>query len=356
MHVLTVVGARPQFIKAAPLARALAAAGIRETLVHTGQHYDANMSDVFFLELGIPPPAHMLGIGGTSHGAMTGRMLEAIESILLADRPNAVVVFGDTNSTLAGALAGVKLGISVAHVEAGLRSFNRHMPEEINRVVTDHVAEILFCPSEVSRQNLAAEGIVRNVHVIGDVMAEAAALAAELVAADPPRYLPAALRMGLTEGYALLTLHRAENIDEPVHLTALVDAINRVERPMVFPIHPRCEKALVRHGLAVGPHVTLLPPQPYLAMTALLHAAGCVVTDSGGLQKEAYWARKPCLTLRGETEWVETVAEGWNTLVPELAALPRLVATVRPGPREPLAYGDRHAATRIAELLRTIAP
>lgn len=356
MHVVTVVGARPQFIKAAPLARALAAAEIRETLVHTGQHYDANMSDVFFSELGIPAPAHMLEIGGTSHGDMTGRMLEAIEPILLADRPDAVVVFGDTNSTLAGALAAVKLGIPVAHVEAGLRSFNRRMPEEINRVVTDHVAEILFCPSEVSRHNLAAEGIVRNVHVIGDVMAEAAALAAELVAADPRRYLPAALRGSLPEEYALLTLHRAENIDEPARLAALVEAINRVERPVIFPIHPRCEKALARHGLAAQNHVTLLPPQPYLAMTALLHAAACVVTDSGGLQKEAYWAKKPCLTLRGETEWVETVAEGWNALVTEPAELPRLVAAVQPGSREPLAYGDRHAATRIAKVLETLAP
>lgn len=351
MHILSVVGARPQFIKAAPVSRALATAGIRETHLHTGQHYDANMSDVFFSELGIPPPAYMLKIGGTSHGDMTGRMLQAIETILLADRPTVVVVFGDTNSTLAGALAAVKLGIPVAHVEAGLRSFNRRMPEEINRVVTDHVAEILFCPSEVSRLNLAAEGIVRNVRVIGDVMAEAAALAAELVMADPSRYLPEALRNGMPKGYALLTLHRAENIDEPVRLAAIVKAINRIEQPLMFPIHPRSEKALARHGLAVGNHVTLLPPQPYLAMTALLHKAGCVVTDSGGLQKEAYWAKKPCLTLRAETEWVETVAEGWNTLVPEPAELPRLVAAAQPQSHEPLAYGDRHAAARIAEAL-----
>jgi len=356
MHVVTIVGARPQFIKAAPVARALAAAGIRETLVHTGQHYDANMSDVFFSELGIPPPAHMLGIGGTTHGDMTGRMLQAIERILLDEQPTGVIVFGDTNSTVAGALAAVKLGIPVAHVEAGLRSFNRGMPEEINRVVTDHVAKILFCPSEVSRGNLAAEGIVRDVHVIGDVMAEAAALAAEIVAADPPRYLPDVVRQARLQGYVLMTLHRAENIDEPTHLAALVEAVNRIEEPVVFPIHPRCEKALARHGLALRDHVTLLPPQPYLAMTALLQNAGCVATDSGGLQKEAYWAKKPCLTLRGETEWVETVTEGWNTLVTEPAELPQFVATVQPGSGEPLAYGDCHAAARIAAVLGKLVP
>jgi UDP-GlcNAc3NAcA epimerase len=354
MHVITIVGARPQFIKAAPVARALAAAGIRETLVHTGQHYDYNMSEVFFAELGIPPPAYMLGIGGTSHADMTGRMMQGIERILQEDRPTMVVVFGDTNSTLAGALAAAKLCIPVAHVEAGLRSFNRRMPEEINRVVTDHLAEILFCPSEVSSHNLGAEGVSRNVYVIGDVMAEAAALAGDIVAGDLPRYLPAAVQRPLQRGYVLLTLHRAENIDDTTRLTEFAHAINRIDRPVLFPIHPRCEKAFSRHRIALRDHVTMLQPQPYLAMAALLREASCVVTDSGGLQKEAYWAKKPCLTLRAETEWVETVAEGWNTLVRDPADLPRLVGTAREGIGEPLAYGDRHAANRIAAVLKTI--
>lgn len=311
MKIVTIVGARPQFIKAAAVSRELRRHH-REVLVHTGQHYDDNMSQVFFDELGIPAPDYQLGIGSGGHGAQTGAMLSAIEAVLLREKPDRVLVYGDTNSTLAGALAAAKLRIPVAHVEAGLRSFNRGMPEELNRVLTDHLADLLFCPSETAVANLAAEGIAAGVHWVGDVMREALASAWKRA----ERESKVLDRLGLVAGgYALATVHRAENADDLVRLTAIVEALQEISlrMPVIFPVHPRTRRRLPESPAGAG-NLRLLEPQGYLDAMQLTAAAAVVLTDSGGLQKEAYWLRVPCVTLREETEWVETVQQGWNVL------------------------------------------
>ncbi len=311
-RILTIVGARPQFIKAAPVSRALAAAGLTEILVHTGQHFDAAMSDVFFEELDIPKPAHHLDVHSLGHGAMTGRMLEKVEATMLAEKPDLVLIYGDTNSTLAGALAGAKLHIPVAHVEAGLRSFNRRMPEEVNRVVADHLSALLFCPTATAVANLAAEGITDGVHAVGDVMYDTT-----LAATERARTRSTILdRLGLQPGgYAVATIHRAENTDDPDRFARVIAwlAEQARERPVAMPVHPRTRKLMEARGLAPE-GVTLLEPLGYLDMTRLAHSAAAIFTDSGGLQKEAYFHRVPCVTLREETEWVETVEAGWNRL------------------------------------------
>ncbi len=311
--ILTIVGARPQFIKAAAVSRALAQApALKEVLVHTGQHFDPSMSDIFFTELAIPAPAYNLDIHGGGHGVMTGRMLEALETVAEREKPALVMIYGDTNSTLAGALVAAKLGIPVAHVEAGLRSFNRAMPEEINRVLADHVSNLLFCPTTASVANLAREGITKGVHHVGDVMydatlhAKARAEAGSTILSD----------LGLSsEGFALATLHRAENTDSEATLGAALAWLKAAatERPIVLPLHPRTRQAAARFGLDFA-GLTVCEPVGYLDMARLLSAAAAVFTDSGGLQKEAYFHRKPCVTLRSETEWVETIAAGWNRL------------------------------------------
>jgi UDP-GlcNAc3NAcA epimerase len=292
--VVTVVGARPQFVKLAPLSRALRR-HVREVLVHTGQHYDREMSDAFFSELSLPAPDRHLGVGSGPHGAMTGRMLEALEAVLVEEAPALVVVLGDTNSTLAGALAAAKLGIPVAHVEAGLRSFDLRMPEEINRRVTDHVSDLLLCPTATAVRNLAHEGIRRGVHRVGDVMADAIRL-----------YLPRARRRPRTidlapRSYYLATVHRQENADDPERLAALLRALSSLRHPTVLPLHPRTARRLEAHGLKAGGLVRLLPPQPYLEMLRLQAEARAVLTDSGGMQKEAYLLGTPCNTLRETT-------------------------------------------------------
>ncbi|MBN8509033.1 MAG: UDP-N-acetylglucosamine 2-epimerase (non-hydrolyzing) [Burkholderiales bacterium] len=350
-RIVTVVGARPQFVKAAPVGRALRQAGHHEYLVHTGQHYDDRMSAVFFDELGLCPPDCNLGIGSGPHGAQTGAMLGAIEAVIQREAPDHVLVYGDTNSTLAAALAAAKLGRPVAHVEAGLRSFDRRMPEEVNRVLVDHVAQLLLAPSPAAVRNLAAEGIVRGVHEVGDVMAEAVADAARRLPAQPP-----VLRaLGIAPGaYLLVTVHRAENTDDPQRLRAIMAALEHIDDPVVFPVHPRTRKALAVAGWAgpSRPGLHLVEPVGYLDMVGLQLHARAILTDSGGVQKEAYWLGRPCLTLRDNTEWVETVAAGWNTLVG--ADTERIVAAVRdlqvPGSRPPL-YGEGDAAARIAALL-----
>lgn len=311
-RILTVVGARPQFVKAAPVARAFKAAGIDEVMVHTGQHFDANMSDIFFQELEIPAPAHNLDIHGGHHGAMTGRMLAAVEQVCIAERPDAMLIYGDTNSTLAGALAASKLHIPVLHVEAGLRSFNRAMPEEINRVVADHLSALLFCPSAAAVANLANEGITKGVHFIGDVMQDAT-LFAQARASERLGLLET---LGVTPGhYALCTLHRAENTDDPARLREMIAYLEDAARaaPIVWPIHPRTRDVIAREGIALD-RIVVTDPVGYFDMHALLAHATTVFTDSGGLQKEAYFHRVPCVTLRGETEWVETIEAGWNRL------------------------------------------
>jgi UDP-N-acetylglucosamine 2-epimerase len=360
MKVVSIVGARPQFIKAAPVSRKLRQEH-EEILVHTGQHYDDNMSAVFFDELEMPPPEYELGVGSGPHGAQTGRMLESIEQVLLAERPEWVLVYGDTNSTLAGMLAGAKLHIKTAHVEAGLRSFNRAMPEEINRVVADHLSDLLLCPSQTAVDNLAAEGIVRGVHLIGDVMADALqdALQSGRKRSDPPD------RLGLEEGgYLLATVHRAENTDNANHLCRILSAFAAIHEPIVFPIHPRTRAKLAELGKVSEQElaqsgVQLIEPVGYLDMVLLEAGARLILTDSGGIQKEAYWLGVPCITLRDETEWVETVDAGWNTLVG--ADTDRIVQAVEcfsPSSADtphPILYGDGHTASRIVQLLRAEA-
>jgi UDP-GlcNAc3NAcA epimerase len=317
-RILTVIGARPQFIKAAAVSRRIAQMpGLSETLIHTGQHYDANMSDVFFDELDIPKPAHHLGIGGGGHGAMTGRMLEAIEALLQADRPDVLMVYGDTNSTLAGALAAAKLHIPVAHVEAGLRSFNRRMPEEINRILTDHCADFLFTPTTTATRNLLAEGMDRGRIVeCGDVMFDAALHFGQRAAATGA----GAARFGLPPGrYVLATVHRQENTDDPARLAAIIGGLADVaaELPVVLPLHPRTRVRLQASNLGAALAVlTVIDPVGYLDMVGLERDAAVIATDSGGVQKEAFFHKVPCVTLRDETEWVELVAAGWNRLVP----------------------------------------
>ncbi len=362
MKITTVVGARPQFVKAAPVSRALASRGALEVLIHTGQHYDPRLSEVFFQQLALRAPDHHLGIGSASHGAQTGRMLEAVEAILLGGRPDWLLVYGDTNSTLAGALAAAKLGIPVAHVEAGLRSFNRTMPEEINRVVTDHVADLLFCPTEASVANLRAEGITRGVHQVGDVMYDAALGYLRLAEAGPS---PLGALGLAPRGYYLATLHRAGNTDDPVRLRALLTLLGSLDAPVVFPVHPRTAKVMEALRISAAGTLKPIPPASYLDMLLLERHARAIVTDSGGVQKEAYFFGVPCLTLRSETEWVETVDAGWNALVDAdadrfRAALARLAswsgkeapfgALAGAPPRRDL-YGTGHAADAIAEVL-----
>ncbi len=311
--ILTIVGARPQFIKAAAISRAFKShPGIEEQIVHTGQHYDANMSDVFFKELGIPAPKHRLELGGGSHGKMTGRMLEELEKIFLAEKPDAVLIYGDTNSTLAGALAAVKIHIPVIHVEAGLRSFNRKMPEEINRILSDQVSEILLCPTQVSVDNLKAEGIKNNVHMVGDVMHDAT-----LYAIEKTKNNKALLeKLGIAgKPFAVCTMHRAENTDDLERFDQLIRFLEQqaTEQDIIFTVHPRTRNLMTDRGITPkGLH--LIDPVGYFDLHTLLQHCELVLTDSGGLQKEAYFHRKPCITMRDETEWVETIESGWNRL------------------------------------------
>lgn len=348
MKFLSIVGARPQFMKAAPVARALAATH-DHMLVHTGQHYDTNMSGVFFEELGLSRPDFDLAIGSGPHGAQTGAMLAALEPVMQSARPDWVIVYGDTNSTLAGALAASKLQIRVAHVEAGLRSFNRAMPEEINRVVADHVSDVLFCPSEVAVEHLRAEGITRGVHDVGDVMADALIP----LAARARERSTVMATLGLTPGrFVLATLHRAENTDDPARLGGIVAAINSLDETVVLPVHPRTAKMLGGLEARFGPHVRVIEPVGYLDMLQLAQHARLILTDSGGLQKEAYWLGVPCVTTRDETEWVETVANGWNVLAgADRNRIVTAVATFAPPPSRPPLYGGGHASAHIARIL-----
>jgi UDP-GlcNAc3NAcA epimerase len=319
VKIATIIGARPQFIKAAALSRVFAHnSTTQEILIHTGQHYDANMSDVFFKEMDIPTPHYHLGVGGCTQGAMTGRMLEKIEEVLLTEKPDWVLVFGDTNSTLAGALAAVKLHIPVAHVEAGLRSFNRKMPEEINRVLTDHCANLLFTPTTYASQQLLKEGIAQEaIAQVGDVMYDTA-LYFQQKSQQKSQILE---RLGLkSKQFVLATIHRAENTDHPALLQEIflgLAAIGKHTR-VVIPLHPRTLNSLKKLNLfdRLNDHVSFIDPVGYLDMTQLEHHAQVILTDSGGVQKEAYFFQVPCLTLRSETEWVELVDHGFNRLVP----------------------------------------
>lgn len=348
--VASVVGARPQFIKSGPVSRALTAAGMSETLIHTGQHYDLTMSDIFFARLGLRQPDHHLAVGSGSHGAMTAEMLRKIEEILLRQRPDGVLVYGDTNSTLAGALAAAKLHIPVFHVEAGLRSFNRAMPEEINRVLTDHISGLLFCPTTVAVNHLAAEGITTGVTMVGDVMKDGIDYwlenARSATGLDLPHDLP--------DAYYLATVHRQENVDVPARLDAIIRAFGRLPRPVVLPIHPRTRAMLDRRGLlgSLPANIVVIEPVGYLEMLHLQAGATALLTDSGGVQKEAYMLGVPCVTLRDETEWVETIETGWNTLAGADEA--HIIAAATDASRDhphPNLYGDGHASDRIAQAI-----
>ncbi len=349
MKVVTIIGARPQFIKASAVSKEMRKRH-REVLVHTGQHYDYEMSGIFFEGLGIPLPDVNLGVGSGSHGAQTGAMLSGLEEVLTSERPDWVLIYGDTNSTLAGALAAAKLRIPVAHVEAGLRSFNRAMPEEINRVVADHLSDLLLCPSSTAVTNLAAEGITRNVQLVGDVMLDVLNWARERVLVKPVGIVD---RLGLQKKrYLVATVHRSENTDSKERLTGILRALNALEEAVILPLHPRTRKVLATIDYPLQSRVRVIDPLGYLEMVDLAASARLILTDSGGLQKEAYWLGVPCVTLRDETEWVETVEAGWNTLagtIPEkIVDAARSVESLPP--RQAL-YGNGCVAAKCVDLL-----
>ena len=351
MRILTVVGNRPQFIKAAAVSGPLRERH-EEILVHTGQHHDDSLSRVFFAELGLQRPDRELGVAGGSNTSQTSRMLAALEPLLAETRPDAALVYGDTNSTLAGALAAAQTGVPVVHIEAGMRSFDRAMPEELNRVLVDHLSELLLCSSNVAAENLCNESVAGRVEVVGDVMVDVAMR--WQVAARANTSVPAA--HGLTPGaYLLLTAHRAGNVDDPERLSALVELIRALPAPVLFPVHPRTRDRLRDAGLLTTLEgidgLTLTEPLGYVEFSALVCHARAVLTDSGGVQKEAYLAGVPCVTLRASTEWVETVDAGWNTLV-DLDTDAALAALGRDAPatRTPL-YGDGRAAERCVEAI-----
>ncbi len=358
-RILTVIGARPQFIKASVVSKAIEqVAGMQEIVVHTGQHFDANMSDVFFAELGMRAPEHHLGIGGGRHGEMTGRMLSGIEEILIEEKPDAVLVYGDTNSTLGGALAAAKLHIPVAHVEAGLRSFNLRMPEEINRILTDRISRWLFTPTETASNHLRTEGISDDQIIeVGDVMYDVALTHGGKVHADE-RVLK---RLSLPpKNYVLVTAHRAENTDDPSRLTAIVEALKKVAEslPVIWPLHPRTRHTLEKTGnLPLGvPHLHLIEPVGYLDMVQLEKYASVIATDSGGVQKEAFFHCVPCVTLRDETEWVELVEAGWNRLAPpdEPNQLAKTIVTAIDRHGENISpYGNGSASSKIVSRLES---
>jgi UDP-N-acetylglucosamine 2-epimerase (non-hydrolysing)/UDP-GlcNAc3NAcA epimerase len=346
VKILTVVGNRPQFIKAAAVSGPLRAAH-EEILVHTGQHYDDALSKVFFSELGLAAPEHELGIGGGSNTSQTARMLSALEPLLIDTGPDAALVYGDTNSTLAGALAAAQRGVPVIHVEAGMRSFDLAMPEELNRVLCDHLSDLLLCASDTSAENLRSESVQGKIEVVGDVMVDVACSWQP----DPGAIGEALATYDLESArYLLLTAHRAGNVDDPVRLQALADVVAGLPEPVIFPVHPRTRARLHEAGLLAElellEHVRLCDPLGYLEFAALVRGARAVLTDSGGVQKEAYLAGVPCITLRPTTEWVETVAAGWNTLV-DLDVERVLAALQRPLPKDhPSLYGDGKAAER----------
>jgi UDP-GlcNAc3NAcA epimerase len=345
MKVLTVVGARPQFIKAAPVSRVLRRTH-EEVLVHTGQHYDDNMSELFFRDLHLPEPDINLGVGSGPHGAQTGSMMAGLEKIALDVQPDWVLVYGDTNSTLAGSLVAAKLHVRLAHVEAGLRSFDRRMPEEVNRVVADHVSDLLLCPTQVAVANLAREGIDRGVHQVGDVMYDAFLFNVEAANTQSRAMEKLGLERG---GFALVTVHRAENTDDAERLHGIIRGLQDSGQDIVLPMHPRMRSRLSE---ALPPRIRVVEPVGYIDMLALEAAAAVIATDSGGVQKEAYFLGTPCVTLRDSTEWTETVDTGWNILVgADSKRIAEAMRTFRPTANRPNLFGDGHAAEKISAFL-----
>jgi len=350
MKILSIVGARPQFVKLSPIAHALAAAGHEHVIVHTGQHYDVKMSDVFFEDLAIPAPDVHLGVGSGSHGVQTGAMLSVMDAVLDEHRPDWVLVYGDTNSTIAGALSAVKLHLPLAHLEAGLRSFNRRMPEEHNRVLTDHAADLCLAPTQTAMDHLIREGLGERAVLVGDVMTDVCLrVAAQVKDSAPP--LPEGV--DASRDYLVSTIHRAENTDDPERLRAIIDALAALPVPVVLLAHPRlvARAAAARIDLRAGALRTTEPLGYPQMVAAVLHSRG-VVTDSGGLQKEAFLLGAPCTTLRTETEWTETVDLGWNVLRPLVDDLADVVMRPRPAPTTVMPYGDGRAAEATVATLK----
>jgi len=360
LKLITIVGARPQFIKAAPFSDVFRRRHV-EIMIHTGQHYDQNMSDIFFRELSIPKPDYCLGVGSGSHGAQTGRMLEKIEQVLLNEKPDGVLVYGDTNSTLAGALAAGKLHIPIFHVEAGLRSYNKRMPEEQNRILTDHLSDLLFCPTKTAVENLKKEGITEGVLLTGDIMVDAVnrfssisnrfysnGVWLDVLKAENPS-IPSLKE----KEYYLATVHRAENTDDLKKLETIFAAFEKLDKPVLVPLHPRTKKSVDKLDISFK-NTIVIKPVGYLLMLYLTKNAHMVVTDSGGLQKEAFLLQTPCTTLRDQTEWVETLENGWNCLCP--IHIQAIIETTSRKldclncPR-PQVFGDGNAAHRICEAI-----
>ncbi len=350
MKIVTVVGARPQFIKSAPVSATIAAAGYQEYLLHTGQHYDYGMSKIFFEELDLREPDINLGIGSGTHAQQTGKMIVGIESVLMTQNPDVVLVYGDTNSTLAGALAASKLNIRLAHIEAGLRSYNRRMPEEHNRVLTDHCSDLLFCPTQTAVENLRREGLSSGVYLVGDTMYDALVKYAGL--AENKSKILAHLDIK-PHKYILLTIHRAYNTDDVGVLETLLFALGKVEYQIIYPIHPRAGAVVNQRNMHIPRNIKLIEPVGYLDMLMLEQNARMILTDSGGVQKEAYFFKIPCLTLRPETEWIETITSGWNKLVriEQSEIVMAINSFARPPGDTVLSFGDGNASQKILEVL-----
>ncbi|WP_206476667.1 non-hydrolyzing UDP-N-acetylglucosamine 2-epimerase [Microbacterium sp. KRD172] len=354
MKIASVVGARPQFVKLAPIHKAALAAGVEHIIVHTGQHYDPMLSDVFFDGLGIGAPAVHLGVGSGSHGVQTGAMLAALDAVFDEHRPDWVLVYGDTNSTIAAALSAVKMQIPVAHLEAGLRSFNRRMPEEHNRVMTDHAADLLLAPTQVAVDHLASEGLAERTVLVGDVMTDVLFEVRDEIAGKPSALME---ELGLkAREFYVATIHRAENTDEPIRLAEVAEGLAGLDKPVVLLAHPRVVAKAAAHGvqLTQGSLVSHAPLAYAELIAAALQSAG-IVTDSGGLQKEAFLMGIPCTTVRAETEWVETVDLGWNVLANTAEEIAAGASRPRPEPTVAAPYGDGHAAERVIETLLNVA-
>jgi UDP-N-acetylglucosamine 2-epimerase (non-hydrolysing) len=350
VKVVSVVGARPQFVKLAPIAKAAAAAGVEHIIVHTGQHYDPMLSDVFFEDLGIGAPDVHLGVGSGSHGVQTGAMLAALDAVFDEHRPDWVLVYGDTNSTVAAALSAVKMHIPVAHLEAGLRSFNRRMPEEHNRVLTDHAADLLLAPTQVAVAHLANEGLASRTVLVGDVMTDVLFEVRDQIAGSPSALVE---ELGLEAGgYYVATIHRAENTDDPKRLAEVVAGLAGLDKKVILLAHPRVVAKAASHGIALTQgSLVSHAPLPYPDLIAATLSSGGVVTDSGGLQKEAFLLRVPCTTVRTETEWVETVQLGWNVLANTAEEIAAAASRARPADTDAAPYGDGRAATRVLDAL-----
>jgi UDP-GlcNAc3NAcA epimerase len=349
MKIVTIIGARPQFVKASVISKALRQAGHEEILVNTGQHYDDNMARIFFEEMGIPKPDYDLGVGSGTHASQTASSLVGIEEILLTEKPDFIIVFGDTNATVAGALAAAKLHIKIAHIEAGLRSYNRDMPEEINRVVTDVLSNLLFVPTPVAVENLNKEGITAGIHIVGDVMVDALVTYTK-VAEQKSRILDD-LKLNKNE-FLLMTIHRPSNADHDDRLLSILSEVSKLDLPVIFPIHPRSRPRVEKLISQTSGNIRIIDPVGYLDMMMLEKNSKIIITDSGGVQKEAYLHKTPCLTVRGETEWVETVRDGWNYIVGDDLKKISILSKDFPEPKQwNPHYGDGQASDKIVRLL-----